>query len=83
MPPWDALYAEPVDAGHPSRRALFTTDFDAYMAPVDDPDGNTVLITAGLIAWPRPLRRQPWMRRRGIARQVVSDASAGERRGGG
>ena len=43
----DALYDELIEAGHPGRRAPFTTDFDAYMALVDDPDGNTVLITAG------------------------------------
>lgn len=43
----DALHAELIDAGHRSRRAPFRTDFDAYMGLVDDPDGNTVLITAG------------------------------------
>ena len=43
----DATYAELVAAGSRSRRAPFRTDFGAYMGLVDDPDGNTVLITAG------------------------------------
>jgi predicted lactoylglutathione lyase len=43
----DAVCAELVDAGHRSRREPFRTDFGAYMGLVDDPDGNTVLITAG------------------------------------
>jgi predicted lactoylglutathione lyase len=43
----DALCAELVEAGHRSRREPFRTDFGAYMGLVDDPDGNTVLITAG------------------------------------
>ena len=43
----DALVAEMIDAGYHGRRAPFLTDFDAYMGMVDDPDGNTVLITAG------------------------------------
>ena len=43
----DALVAEMIDAGYHARRAPFRTDFDAYMGMVDDPDGNTVLITAG------------------------------------
>ena len=30
-----------------SRREPFRTDFGAYMGLVDDPDGNTVLVTAG------------------------------------
>jgi predicted lactoylglutathione lyase len=42
----DALYASLTALGHPGRRPPFLTDFDAYMAMVDDPDGNTVLITA-------------------------------------
>ena len=42
----DALFAELTAAGHRGRRAPFLTDFDAYMCMVDDPDGNTVLITA-------------------------------------
>ena len=43
----DALHMELVAAGYRSRREPFTTDFRAYMCLVDDPDGNTVLITAG------------------------------------
>jgi predicted lactoylglutathione lyase len=43
----DAKFVELVEAGHPARRAPFLTSFGAYMAMVDDPDGNTVLITAG------------------------------------
>jgi catechol 2,3-dioxygenase-like lactoylglutathione lyase family enzyme len=43
----DAKHAELVGAGYTTRREPFRTDFGAYMALVDDPDGNTVLITAG------------------------------------
>lgn len=43
----DAKYAELTDAGYHGRRAPFTTYFGAYMCLVDDPDGNTVLVTAG------------------------------------
>lgn len=43
----DALHTELVEAGHRRRREPFRTDFGAYMGLVDDPDGNTVLITAG------------------------------------
>lgn len=43
----DTIHAELVGAGYRSRREPFRTDFDAYMGLVDDPDGNTVLITAG------------------------------------
>jgi predicted lactoylglutathione lyase len=43
----DELYAELTAAGHHGRREPFLTSFDAYMGMVDDPDGNTVLITAG------------------------------------
>ena len=43
----NAKYEELVAAGYRSRRAPFRTDFDAWMALVDDPDGNTVLVTAG------------------------------------
>ena len=43
----DAKYAELTEAGYQSRRAPFTTYFGAYMCLVDDPDGNTVLVTAG------------------------------------
>jgi len=43
----DAKWAELTDAGYHGRRAPWLTDFDAYMCLVDDPDGNTVLVTAG------------------------------------
>jgi hypothetical protein len=43
----DTLYAELTATGFHGRRAPFPTKFDAYMGLVDDPDGNTVLITAG------------------------------------
>lgn len=43
----DELFAELTAAGHHGRRAPFLTGFDAYMCMVDDPDGNTILITAG------------------------------------
>ena len=43
----DAKYAELVGAGYHGRRPPWTTSFDAYMCLVDDPDGNTVLVTAG------------------------------------
>lgn len=43
----DALYTSLTEAGYVGHRAPFRSDFGAYMAMVDDPDGNTVLITAG------------------------------------
>jgi predicted lactoylglutathione lyase len=43
----DAKYAELTEAGHRGRREPFLTSFGAYMCMVDDPDGNTVLVTAG------------------------------------
>jgi len=43
----DEAWRELVGAGYRGRRAPFRTDFGAWMALVDDPDGNTVLITAG------------------------------------
>ncbi|HEX4896815.1 MAG TPA: VOC family protein [Candidatus Limnocylindrales bacterium] len=43
----DAKYAELTEAGYHGRRAPWRTNFDAYMGLVDDPDGNTVLVTAG------------------------------------
>ena len=43
----DAMYAEMTGGGYRGHRAPFETSFGAYMAMVDDPDGNTVLITAG------------------------------------
>ena len=43
----DALWRELTDAGYRGRREPFTTNFGAYMCLVDDPDDNTVLVTAG------------------------------------
>lgn len=43
----DATYKELVAEGHRGHKAPFETHFGAYMAMVDDPDGNTVLLTAG------------------------------------
>jgi catechol 2,3-dioxygenase-like lactoylglutathione lyase family enzyme len=43
----DAKYAELTAAGYRGRRAPWVTNFGAYMCLVDDPDGNTVLVTAG------------------------------------
>jgi predicted lactoylglutathione lyase len=43
----DATYAEMTGHGYRGHRAPFETAFGAYMAMVDDPDGNTVLMTAG------------------------------------
>lgn len=43
----DAKYAELTAAGYHGRREPWLTSFDAYMCLVDDPDGNTVLVTAG------------------------------------
>ena len=43
----DAAWADLTGAGYRGRRAPFTTAFDAYMCLVDDPDGTTVLVTAG------------------------------------
>ena len=43
----DAKFTELTGAGYHGRRAPFTTDFGAYMCLVDDPDGTTVLVTAG------------------------------------
>ena len=43
----DATYADLVGAGYRGRREPFRTGFGAWMAMVDDPDGNVVLITAG------------------------------------
>ena len=43
----DAKYAELTAASHHGRRPPFLTNFNAYICMVDDPDGNTVLVTAG------------------------------------
>ncbi len=42
----DAKYAELVGLGYKSYRAPFVTPFGMYFALVDDPDGNTILISA-------------------------------------
>ncbi len=42
----DAVYAELVAAGYRGHGPPFETHFGAYMAMVDDPDDNTVLLTA-------------------------------------
>ena len=46
-PAVDAKWAELTAAGYRGRRAPWLTSFDAWMCLVDDPDGNTVLVTAG------------------------------------
>jgi predicted lactoylglutathione lyase len=43
----EAKFRELIEAGYHARREPFLTNFNAYMALVDDPDGNTVLVTAG------------------------------------
>jgi len=43
----DTTFAELAAAGYHVVREPFLTNFDAYMCLVDDPDGNTVLVTAG------------------------------------
>ena len=43
----NATYEDLTGAGYAGRRAPFRTTFGAWMAMVDDPDGNVVLITAG------------------------------------
>lgn len=43
----DAKFAELTEAGYHGRREPWLTSFGAYMGMVDDPDGNTVLVTAG------------------------------------
>ena len=43
----DSKFAELIAAGYHGRREPWLTSFGAYMGMVDDPDGNTVLITAG------------------------------------
>lgn len=42
----DARYSELVAKGYRGHKAPFETRIGAYMAMVDDPDGNTVLLTA-------------------------------------
>jgi catechol 2,3-dioxygenase-like lactoylglutathione lyase family enzyme len=43
----DQKFAELAAAGYTVQREPYTTNFGAYMCLVDDPDGNTVLVTAG------------------------------------
>jgi predicted lactoylglutathione lyase len=43
----DAKFVELTASGYRGRRPPWLTSFDAYMCLVDDPDGNTVLVTAG------------------------------------
>jgi predicted lactoylglutathione lyase len=43
----DAKFVELTEAGYHGRRAPWLTSFGAYMCMVDDPDDNTVLVTAG------------------------------------
>jgi catechol 2,3-dioxygenase-like lactoylglutathione lyase family enzyme len=43
----DEKFAELAAAGYHVVREPFRTNFDAYMCLVDDPDGNTILVTAG------------------------------------
>jgi catechol 2,3-dioxygenase-like lactoylglutathione lyase family enzyme len=43
----DEKFAELAAAGYAVVREPFRTNFDAYMCLVDDPDGNTILVTAG------------------------------------
>ncbi|MCI0714319.1 MAG: VOC family protein [Chloroflexi bacterium] len=42
----DAKYNEMVGFGYPSHVAPYETFFDAYFAMIDDPDGNTILLSA-------------------------------------
>jgi predicted lactoylglutathione lyase len=43
----DAKFVELTAAGYHGRREPWLSSFGAYMCMVDDPDGNTVLVTAG------------------------------------
>ena len=42
----DAKYAEMIGYGYESHIAPFVTPFDNYFAMINDPDGNTILISA-------------------------------------
>ncbi len=42
----DAKYTEMIDYGYDSHVAPFETPFNTYFAMVDDPDGNTILLSA-------------------------------------
>jgi predicted lactoylglutathione lyase len=43
----DAKFVELTEAGYRGRRPPWLTSFGAYMCMIDDPDDNTVLVTAG------------------------------------
>lgn len=43
----DAMYQDLTEHGYTGHREPFKASFGAYMTMVDDPDGNTILITAG------------------------------------
>ncbi len=45
-PEVDAKYAELLGLGYQGYRSPFETSFGAYFAMVNDPDGNTVLLSA-------------------------------------
>src|SRR5260221_9375754 len=42
----DAKYAELIGYGYQSHVAPYDTPFNAYFAMIDDPDGNTILLSA-------------------------------------
>ncbi len=42
----DAKYAEMIGYGYKNHVSPYTTFFNAYFAMIDDPDGNTVLLSA-------------------------------------
>jgi uncharacterized glyoxalase superfamily protein PhnB len=42
----DAKYAEMIGYGYESHVAPYETPFNAYFAMIDDPDGNTILLSA-------------------------------------
>lgn len=44
----DAKYAELIGYGYQSHVAPYETTFNAYFAMVNDPDGNTILLSAGV-----------------------------------
>lgn len=46
----DTKYAELTSFGYHGRRAPYKTSFGMYFALIDDPDGNTILLTGSLAA---------------------------------
>jgi uncharacterized glyoxalase superfamily protein PhnB len=42
----DAKYAEMMDHGYRSHAAPYVTEFNNYFAMINDPDGNTILLSA-------------------------------------